>query len=268
MSTARIADLLSTLRASHHQLTTLADRLGPAGLSHPSYAREWTVAQVYSHLGSGAEIGLAGVRAALDGSDVPPDPDPIWARWNAKTPQAMATDYVDADHRYLAAVEALDDATRERLKVPFQLTSVDLATYLTVRLSEVTLHDWDIRVAFDPAATLAAPAVPLLIGILITGAAEVSDATTASRLAPAELLIATREPDGRYQLTIDDGLSLRLLDDAAAVAHQPDAGRLELPTEALMRLVAGRLDPDHTPARTVTAGRPTLDDLRKLFPGY
>jgi hypothetical protein len=102
MSAARIADLLSTLRASHDQLTALAGRLDPADLSRRSYARDWTVAQVYSHLGSGAEIGLAAVHAALDGSHVPPDPEPIWARWNAKTPQAMATDYVDADDHYLA----------------------------------------------------------------------------------------------------------------------------------------------------------------------
>jgi uncharacterized protein (TIGR03083 family) len=268
MLTANVADLLWALRASHHQLAALAGRLGPSELSRPSYAREWTVAQVYSHLGSGAEIGLAAVQAALDGGDVPPDPEPIWARWNAKTPQAMATDYVDVDDRCLGAVEALDDATREGLTVPFQLTSVDLATYLTVRLTEHALHNWDIRVTFEPAATLAAPAVPLLIGILLTGSAEVSDRAAASRLAPAELVIATVEPDGRYLLTIDDGLSVRLLDDAEAAAHQPNAGRLELPTEALMRLVAGRLDPDHTPTQTVTSGRPTLDDLRKLFPGY
>jgi uncharacterized protein (TIGR03083 family) len=268
MSTANTADLLSALRASHHQLTALAGRLGRADLSRPSYAHEWTVAQVYSHLGSGAEIGLAAVHAALAGSDVPPDPEPVWARWNTKTPQAMTTDYADADDRYLTTMETLDEATRERLNIPFQLTSVDLTTYLTVRLTEHALHNWDIRVTFDPAATLAAPAVPLLTGILLSGAAEVSDRATASRLAPAKLVVATVEPDGTYLLTIDDGLTLRLLDHADAAAHQPSAGRLELPTEALMRLVAGRLDPDHTPTPTTTVGRQTLDDLRKLFPGY
>jgi uncharacterized protein (TIGR03083 family) len=264
MPTTHIPDLLSTLRASHHQLAALADRLGPCDLTHRSYAREWTVAQVYSHLGSGAQIGLAAVHAALNRSDAPPDPEPIWARWNAKTPQAMATDYIDADDHYLTTMEALNDATREQLKIPFQQTTADLATYLTVRLTEHALHNWDIQVTFDPAATLAAPAVPLLIGILLTGAAEVCDHAAASRLAPAELVIATTEPDGKYLLTIDDGLSLRHLNDTEAAAHQPNAGRLELPTEALMRLVAGRLDPDHTPTPTMT----TLDDLRKLFPGY
>ncbi len=263
-----VRELLSILRASHHQLAALAGRLRAAELCRPSYAREWTVAQVYSHLGSGAEIGLAAVRAALDGNGAPPAPEPIWTRWNAKAPETMANDYVDADDRFLATVEALDDTTRERLQIPFHLNLVELPTYLTFRLTEHTLHSWDIRVAFDPEATLAASAVRPLTEVLLTGAAEVSDRQTAGRLAPAELVIATVEPDGRYLLTIDDGVSLRLLDGKQAAAIRPGAGRLELPTEALMRLAAGRLDPDHTPARTVTKGMPTLGDLRKLFPGF
>lgn len=165
---------------------------------------------------------------------MPPEPEPIWARWNAKAPDAMANDYVDADDGYLAAVEALDDATRGRPRVPFHLGSVDLASYLTLQLTEHTLHNWDIRAAFHPGVTLAASAVPPLIDVL---------------------------------LTIDEGLSLRLLNEEQAAAIRPCPGRLELPTEALMRLAAGRLDPDHTPARTGTYGRPTLDDLRQLFPG-
>jgi len=267
-SPTHVGKLLSILRASHRQVSALAGRLAPADLSRPSYARNWTVAQVYSHLGSGAEIGLAAVRVALDGGTAPPLSEPIWARWNAKAPEAMANDYIDADDRYLAAVEELDDATRKRLRVPFYLSSVDLATYLTLRLTEHTLHDWDIRVAFDPAATLAASAVRQLTQVLLTGAAEVSDATTAGQLAPAELVVGTVEPDSWYLLTIDGGVSLQLLDEDQATAIRPGAGRLELPTEAFMRLVAGRLDPDHTPAGTVTEGRPTLDDLRRLFPGY
>lgn len=263
-----VIEVLPILRASHDELTALAGRLRPADLSRPSYAREWTVAQVYSHLGSGAEIGLAAVRVALDGGVAPPDPEPIWARWNAKVPEAMASDFVDADDRYLATVEALDDATCERLRVPFHVNMVDLATYLILRLTEHTLHNWDIRVTFDPGATLAATAVPPLIDALLVGAAQVANRDTADRLTPAELVITTIEPHGHYLLAIDEGLSLRVLDEEQAAASRPGAGRLELPTEALMRLVSGRLDPEHTPARTVTEGRPTLDDLRALFPGY
>jgi hypothetical protein len=34
------------------------------------------------------------------------------------------------------------------------------------------------------------------------------------------------------------------------------------------RLVAGRLDEDHTPAGVDVIGALTLDDLRKMFSGY
>ncbi len=44
---------------------------------------------------------------------------------------------------------------------------------------------------------------------------------------------------------------------------EPD---LELPADALIRLVAGRLDPDHTPAGIVGASH--LDELRQVFPGF
>jgi hypothetical protein len=38
-----------------------------------------------------------------------------------------------------------------------------------------------------------------------------------------------------------------------------------LPAEALIRLVYGRLDPDHTPA--VKGDPDVLDRLRRVFPG-
>jgi hypothetical protein len=38
-----------------------------------------------------------------------------------------------------------------------------------------------------------------------------------------------------------------------------------MPSEAFVRLVYGRLDPDHTP---VGVESPELDSLRRLFPGF
>ena len=46
--------------ASHDLLAGLATGLDEAGATRMSYCSEWTIAQVYSHLGSGAEIGLDG----------------------------------------------------------------------------------------------------------------------------------------------------------------------------------------------------------------
>ena len=47
-------------------------------------------------------------------------------------------------------------------------------------------------------------------------------------------------------------------------ADPVDAPDLVLPSEALVRLVYGRLDPDHTPP---VRGPADLDVLRRAFPG-
>jgi hypothetical protein len=48
---------------------------------------------------------------------------------------------------------------------------------------------------------------------------------------------------------------------APGASGEPD---LEIPAEGLIRLVYGRLDPDHTPP---IGGSADLDALRRVFPG-
>lgn len=57
-------------------------------------------------------------------------------------------------------------------------------------------------------------------------------------------------------------------DSAARIAPGSVHLLLEIPAEALVRLIYGRLDPDHTP--TGIQPRPPLetDDLRAVFPGF
>lgn len=43
---------------------------------------------------------------------------------------------------------------------------------------------------------------------------------------------------------------------------------LTRPAEALLRLVAGRLAPPHTPDEVRLRGAADLDLLRRVFPGY
>ena len=60
---------INALRTGHTTLAALVKELPPGGLTGPSGASEWTIAQVLSHLGSGAEIGLAGLQASIAGDD-------------------------------------------------------------------------------------------------------------------------------------------------------------------------------------------------------
>ena len=56
--------LIAALRNSHERLAALAAAVTDAQLTGPSYDKDWTVAQVFSHLGSGAEIALPASRAS------------------------------------------------------------------------------------------------------------------------------------------------------------------------------------------------------------
>ncbi|MCZ0998527.1 enoyl-CoA hydratase-related protein [Streptomyces mirabilis] len=65
-----------------------ADRLAEA-----SYAEGWTIGQVLSHLGSGAEISMALVERGLKGDERGPVREellPVWERWDALSPSHSA----------------------------------------------------------------------------------------------------------------------------------------------------------------------------------
>lgn len=63
---------IAALRAEHDATATLARDLTDEQLTGPSGADAWTVANVLSHLGSGAVITLVGLRSAL-GAPAPED---------------------------------------------------------------------------------------------------------------------------------------------------------------------------------------------------
>jgi Mycothiol maleylpyruvate isomerase N-terminal domain len=80
--TAPAERLLAVLRRCHDELAARVCGLGEAGLTGESYCAGWSLAQVLSHLGSGAEIALAQLQAARTGA-TPPGPAcfrAVWAR--------------------------------------------------------------------------------------------------------------------------------------------------------------------------------------------
>ena len=116
---------VETLAASHAHLKEVV--AAAAAATDPSYCSEWTIAQVLSHLGSGAEIGLLNLNAALAGGP-PPERDlylAIWDVWNAKSPEAQAADSLVSDAAYISTWESLDDAALDALRVPMMGRELD-----------------------------------------------------------------------------------------------------------------------------------------------
>src|SRR6516225_630176 len=94
MTTESLDPRIAALRTSHDRLVSIAGPLTPGQLRGRGYPSEWTIAQVLSHLGSGAEIGLLTLDAGLAGAE-PPSRElfpAIWDRWNNMTPDEQAAE--------------------------------------------------------------------------------------------------------------------------------------------------------------------------------
>ena len=145
---------ISALRHSHDRLRASVQSLGSDQLSQRSYPSEWTIAQVLSHLGSQAEIFGQILEAGLAGQEPPGPGDfpPIWAKWNAKDPQAQAADALRADLATLERLESMDAGERERLHLNLFGMDIDTTGFARLRVSEHAVHTWDVLVALDPAA--------------------------------------------------------------------------------------------------------------------
>ncbi|WP_238013598.1 maleylpyruvate isomerase family mycothiol-dependent enzyme [Dactylosporangium sp. AC04546] len=263
--TTRADQAIAALRKGHDELTALVRGLTPEQLRGPSAAAEWDVSQVVSHLGSGAEINLEAVRRSLAG-DPPPDFEfnkGVWARWDGMTPDERQAEFPAANQRLVEAYEALTPEQRSshRIDVGWMPEPVDVATCAVLRLTEFGYHDWDVRVAFDPSATLD-PAAAELMNDRIEGMFNWIAKPDRLDGRTGTLLVALTDRDERFALRVDaDKVSL------ASSEAEVDA-ELSLPLEAWLRLAAGRLGAQYTPSSVKATGVFTLDDLRALFPGY
>lgn len=254
------APWIEALRHSHDNLQSTVAQLDPSDLERRSYASEWSIAQVLSHLGSQAEIFQLFLDAALSGQD-PPGMEvfgAIWDRWNAKSPRAQAADALAADAAVTERFESLDTVQRERLRLKAFGRELDATGLARLRLGEHAVHTWDIAVALDPAARVAPDAVDLIVdtlGDLVSRAAKPDEYAR-----PHGVRVSTTSPQRHFVLDIDENVTL---EPASGQDGQPE---LVLPAEAFVRLVYGRLGPDHTPP--VETSGVDLDELRRLFPGF
>jgi uncharacterized protein (TIGR03083 family) len=256
VATTDATSWVRALRASHDRLAGIVAGLDGDGLRAQSYDCEWSVADVLSHLGSGAEIFSRYLEAGLAGGD-PPSPDdfkPIWDTWNARSPQEQAAQAITFDEAFTARAESLTPEQRAAFQVTmFGRMPMDLSGVLGLRLSEHALHTWDIAVVLDPAARVAPDAVDLLVDRLPMLAGFLG------KPAPAAVAVAVTTTGPDRSFTLDTG-GVTL---APAGAGDAPAASLTLPAEAFLRLVYGRLDD----ADGLTAAGVTLPELKSVFPG-
>lgn len=249
---------IAALRSEYDMLAGLVRTLTDEQLAATSGAAEWTVAQVLSHLGSGAEIGRAPIARAAGETVAVEDNQTIWARWDASAPRAQVEGFLEYNGRWLETVEALTPEQRSSLTVDlgFLPEPVSLLTALGMRLNEVANHSWDVRVAFDPDAGVDADSAAVLVDLLAGPVGFVLGffAKAAELADPVSVAIPGAG------LVIDDAVTV--------VDHlESPSATFNGPAEAFVRLVSGRLKAPYDNGVTVE-GSVTLDDLRRVFPGF
>jgi uncharacterized protein (TIGR03083 family) len=254
---------IAALRNSHERLASLTGAMSEEQLTGQSYDRDWTVAQVLSHLGSGAEIALLALEAALAGQ--PMDTEamaPIWDTWNAKTPQQQAADCLPADEAHIERLEGLTDAELDGISADLSGMKLDAAGLVRMRLSEHAVHTWDVAVSLDPAAEVAPDAVELLMVQLPM----LAGWTGKAEGGPFRLRLRGTEPEADFVLEVADKVTLDAWPGEGPAGATTD-GQIQMPAEALLRLVYGRLDPGHTPPVDISGDPGLLDRARAALPG-
>jgi uncharacterized protein (TIGR03083 family) len=247
---------IAVLRTTVERLRGIVERLSPEQLTARAYPSEWTIADVLSHLGSGAVIFVRRLDDAVHDRATPDEfPPSVWAEWDAKPPPQQAADALRADRAMLARLDEVLTTDTSNLRVAMGLLSLDLATHIAFRVNEHALHTWDIEVALDERATI-------------------PDVETAFVVDHLELIARfTARPDGAARdvavHTTEPARAFRITSTADAVTFASEAisdaaPDVTMPAEAFIRLVYGRLDRSHTPPLAEGA---VVDSLRALYPG-
>ena len=103
----------SALAGSVNHLRDLTELLDSAQLRSRAYPSEWTIADVLSHVGSGAVIMQRRLDDALAERETDDGFAPsVWDVWNAKSPEAKASDALEADRALIERIESLSDDER------------------------------------------------------------------------------------------------------------------------------------------------------------
>ena len=251
-----MSERLEALRASATHLREVVAELESDQHEASAYPSEWTIADTMSHIGSGAVILGQMLHNALSGADaVEGFNQSVWDAWNAKAPAAQIADALDADRALIAALDAATDEERAAFALSFGPMQLDFERFVGMRLGEHVLHTWDVEVTINPGAVLAMPAASLLLDQVHFVAGRAGKPTGEAKT----ISVRTHEPTRDFNVVFEES-SVALVD----TTHDGPVD-VELPAEAFVRLIYGRLD---DVAGLDDGSEVHLEHLRRAFPGF
>lgn len=247
---------LQVLGDSVRHLEEVASRVDPTKYTSPAFPSDWTIADTFSHLGSGAVIGERRFEdSILDRESDPTFNASVWDEWNAKDPLDQVKDSLTSDAAFQSSLDAATDEQRRNFHFMMGPFAFDFDGLVGLRLGEHVLHTWDIEVAIDPLATLPNVAANAILDGVQFIVARIGKPTGEAR----EVTLRTVDPVRDFTLVLDV--------DAVDLVESPHEGSvdLQLPAESLVRVIYGRLDEKHSPA-SVTGD--VVNFLRLVFTGF
>ncbi len=230
-------------RVVRAQIEALAADLGALdapGWAAQSFCDAWSVRDVASHMAESNDRFLQIVTAALDDAAVPDFPAALRAERQAAVRARPTADIVDQLVRCTGAVlDRLEAAAPGELArtVTVPAGHLVLAQLPVQRLTEWTLHSWDIRWARDRQVTLDADAAPLLLDAVLANVGRLGGRGAASAPPATYRLNLAGSGGGPVTITVADGAAR----GTRGATDRPDA-TLAMPVEAAVRLIWGRLD--------------------------
>ncbi len=255
MKVDTVSQRLEALRASATHLREIVAQLDVDQHSAPAYPSEWTIADTMSHIGSGAVILGQMLENALSGStSIENFNQSVWDAWNSKAPAEQVADALVADQNFLDALVATSDEQRAAFEVSFGPRQIDFERFVGMRLGEHVLHTWDVEVTINPGAALAIPAAGLLLDqvhFVVSRSAKPSGEVRT-------IAVRTHEPTRDFNVVFEED-SVTLVD----TVHDGPID-VELPAEAFVRLIYGRLDAE---IGLDDGSEVHLEHLRRAFPG-
>jgi uncharacterized protein (TIGR03083 family) len=174
-----MTEVVELISAEASQLQDFLAGLRPEEWSRPSACAGWTVGDVVAHLTQGARTwGEAITRARAGDFNPPPGQPPLrpGEHGSAATAQraidfrqgigdAALLQAFGSDYQRLHQV-LLDLQPEDWHKPCFHRRGVlPIRDYVGLRLQELVIHGWDMRTAFDEAATLSEGPLPVLVGL-------------------------------------------------------------------------------------------------------
>jgi maleylpyruvate isomerase len=172
-----MTDVMTLIQEEAEHLREFCAALAPEAWGTPSACAGWAVGDVLAHLAQGAQNWSASLGRALAGDAQPPageQPLRPGERGSEVTAQRAMTlrqeksaagllqAFAEGHARFDVVLRTIQATDWER-PCYHRRGNMTVRNYVILRLQELTVHGWDIRSAFDSAATLSEPPLQWLL---------------------------------------------------------------------------------------------------------